>query len=153
MPNKQYGNWEELTVAADKKCSSILESKVARVAKDIVYEHIISDIYEAYTPKPNGWVGGKTYKRRNLLRRKSNIYHKRISDNEILITSNVPASKSVVKGWSFRNRYEGAFLKMLESGNPGIWRGGFARPAISNAQKEIEKSTQIKQMIQAELNK
>ena len=62
-----YANWEALTAAAQKKCEGILQRDVAPVAAEILRKHILSDIYGAYTPKQNGWVGGSTYQRRFVL--------------------------------------------------------------------------------------
>ena len=159
MPNTQFDSWDSLADAVQQRCKTILDKDVAPIAKKIVRQHINDDIYEAYTPKENGWVSSDgtptTYKRRNLLLKRGAIYHEFTTkkNDEIIITSKVTASPAVVKGWSFHNRYPGAFLKLLESGNMGIWHGGFPRPAIGNAQKEIDKSPQINAVIQAGLNK
>ena len=156
MP-KSCDNWEILTDVVQQRCATILDKMVAPIAKEIVRKYIETDIYGAYTPKENGWVTTDgtptTYKRRRLLLKRGAIYHKFSAVDEIMITSNVTASPAVVKGWSFRNRYPGAFLKLLETGNMGIWRGGFPRPAIGNAQKEINKSSQISRVIRQELSK
>lgn len=150
-----YDTWEGLTTAAQQKCVRILDKDIAPVAKEIVRRHILSDIYESYTPKENGWVNARgeraTYQRRYSLTKRGSVYHKFISKDEIIITSNAPASTPIVKGWRFRNK-TGGFLEMLELGDMGIWRGGFPRPAIGNAQKEINKSPQIKALIKAGLN-
>lgn len=156
MP-KSCDSWEILTDVVQQRCATILDKSVAPIAKEIVRKHIETDIYGAYTPKENGWVTTDgtptTYKRRRLLLKRGAIYHKFSAVDEIMITSNATASPAVVKGWSFRNRYPGAFLKLLETGNMGIWRGGFPRPAIGNAQKEINKSSQISRVIRQELSK
>lgn len=149
MPD--YRSWEELCDAAQKKCHDILKRDVAPVAKRIVIEHIQSDIYDVYEPIKNGWVNGTTYRRRNVL--KGSVYHTFIHDDEIMVTSNATASKSVVPGYSFHNRRPGSFLKLLETGNMGIWRNGFPRPAIGNAQKEIDQSSKIRDAIQSGLNR
>lgn len=156
MP-KNCDSWEALTDVVQQRCATILDKSVAPIAKDIVRKHIETDIYGAYTPKENGWVSSDgtptTYKRRRLLLKRGAIYHKFSAADEIMVTSNVTASPAIVKGWSFRNRYPGAFLKLLETGNMGIWRGGFPRPAIGNAQKEIDRSSEISRVIRQELNK
>ena len=156
MPNRQFEDWDLLTDAVQSRCATILDKKVAPIAKNIVRKHIQTDIYDVYTPKENGWVlsdgSPTTYKRRYLLLKNGAIYHTFSKSDEIMITSNVTASPAVVKGWSFRNRYPGAFLKLLETGNMGVWHGGFPRPAIGNAQKEIDKSLQIRSVISQELN-
>lgn len=157
MSVRVFDDWEGLTGAVQQRCVSILDEKVAPIAKEIVRRHIQTDIYGAYTPKENGWVTSNgrrtTYKRRQLLLKRGALYHEFSAPDEIIVTSKVTASPSIVKGWSFRNRYPGAFLKLLETGNMGIWRKGFPRPAIGNAQKEINKSSQIKQVIRQELDK
>lgn len=148
---KIYSDWESLVSGAQDACHTILDTDVAPIARDIVKKHIKTDIYDAYSPKPNAWVNGTTYQRRNLLT--SSVYHKFIKDDEILITSDAPASKSVVKGYSFRNRRSGAFLSLLESGNMGIWRRGFPRPAIKNSQQEINTSDKVDKAIQRGLRR
>ncbi len=145
MPD--YDSWETLTAAAQEKCKLILEKDVAPIAKDILKRHIRIDIYDTYTPIPNGWVNGQTYKRRHVL--DNSVYHSFISDDEILITSNATASKPVIKGYSFHNRRPGSFLKLLETGRMGIWAHGFPRPAVGNAQAEINRSSAIKSAIRA----
>lgn len=149
MPN--YSSWEELCEAAQQKCHEILKRDVAPVAKEIVKKHIQHDIYDAYTPIPHGWVGGTTYQRRHTL--PGSVYATFVHDDEIMITSNVTASKSVVPGYSFHNRRPGSFLKLLETGRMGIWRGGFPRPAIGRAQEEIDHSSAIRRAIQSGLDR
>lgn len=126
MPD--YDNWEELCEAAQGRCKDILSRDVAPVAIQIVKKHIQKDIYDAYTPITGGWVNGTTYSRRHVL--EGSVYHTFIHDDEIMVTSNATASKSVVKGYSFHNRRPGSFLQLLESGHMGIWRHGFPRPAF-----------------------
>lgn len=155
MPAKQYEDWDSLTSAVQSRCKQILDKQVAPIAKRIVKKHIQTDIYDAYTPKEDGWVSGgkrETYKRRYSLLKRGTLYHTFIKDDEILVTNDVHAMPAIVKGWSFRHRYPGAFLKLLEIGNMGIWRGGFPRPAISNAQKEIDKSSEIRKVIKRALD-
>lgn len=152
-----YDDWDSLVAAAEKKVTRILKQDVAPIVEEIVQSHIQSDIYYAYSPRPGAWVNGSTYQRRHFL---ENNVTSSLSDSETLfVTSTATASPSVVKGYSFRNRYPGAFLKMLESGNTGIWRKGFPRPAISNAQIEIDDNLQsgsisraIEQGIKREFN-
>jgi len=146
-----YDSWEGLCDAVQKKCNDILKRDVAPVAKEIVKKHIQSDIYDVYTPKTNAWVGGTTYKRRFVLL--GSVYSTFTHEDEIMVTSNATASKSVVPGYSFHNRRPGSFLKLLETGNMGIWRGGFPRPAIGNAQKEIDRSSAIRNAIQSGLDR
>jgi len=136
-----YDNWEDLVAAAQDRCAVILEKDVRPVIEEIVLRHIHDDIYSVYKPKIGRWVDGTTYERRYSLLSKKNLYHE-MQDNgkTLMVTSIAKASPSVVKGYSFHNRRPGSFLSLLESGNMGIWAGGFPRPAISNAQREIDKS-------------
>lgn len=146
MADQLFSDWESLISAVDAKASKILKTDVAPIAEDILKEHIKSDIYDVYTPIENGWVNGTTYKRRHILEGAVTTI---VQDkNTILITSTATASPAVVSGWSFHNRYPGAFLKLLEVGNMGIWNGGFPRPAVSNTQKEFDTSQKIKSAIQ-----
>lgn len=135
-----YDDWDDLVSAAELKIATILKQDVAPIVEEIVQSHIQSDIYYAHTPRPGAWINRTTYQRRHAL--ENNIVSS-FSDKETLfVTSTASASPSIVKGYSFRNRYPGAFLKMLESGNTGIWRRGFPRPVINNAQIEIDDNLQ-----------
>jgi len=156
MP-KNCDSWETLTDVVQQRCAAILDKRVAPIAKEIVRKHIETDIYGVYTPVENGWVDSAwtraTYERRYSFLKRGAIYYSFSKPDEILITSDAKVSPPVVKGWSFRHRYPGAFLKLLETGNMGIWKAGFPRPAIGNAQKEIDRSSQISRAIRQELNK
>ena len=146
MADRFFSDWESLVSAVDAKATQILQRDVAPVAEDILKKHIKSDIYDVYTPKSNGWVNGTTYQRRHALEQAVTTI---VQDKHtILVTSTATASPAVLSGWSFHNRYPGAFLKLLEVGNMGIWRGGFPRPAVTNTQNEIDTSQEIKSAIQ-----
>ena len=142
-----YSDWESLVNAVDQKAFKILQTDVAPVAEGILKKHIKSDIYDVYTPKENGWVNGETYRRRYALEQAITTI---VQDkNTILVTSTATASPAVLSGWSFHNRYPGAFLKLLEVGNMGIWNGGFPRPAVASTQNEIDSSSAIKNAIKS----
>lgn len=146
MADRFFSDWESLVSAVDARAAQILQRDVAPVAEDILKKHIKSDIYDVYTPKPNGWVNGTTYQRQHALEQAVTTI---VQDKHtILVTSTATASPAVLSGWSFHNRYPGAFLKLLEVGNMGIWRGGFPRPAVTNTQNEIDTSQEIKSAIQ-----
>lgn len=119
------------TSALDTSAARIvLMEYVAPVVEEILRKHIESDIYGAYNPK--------TYTRSNSLT--ANVRSMLISDNELLVTSTaVPNTPHV--GWYSSG--DGAFLYMLEVGDLGWWRKGFPRPAISNAQREVDSSTAV----------
>lgn len=160
MADKFFADWDSLVNAVNKVASNVLKNDVAPVAEDILVKHIKSDIYDAYTPKQNGWVTPQglptTYVRRHVLEGSVTSYLIGNKDT-LFVTSRATASQSVVKGHSFRNRYDGSFLKLLESGNMGIWRGGFPRPAVKNTQDDIDRSRRItsaiRQGIQREIGK
>lgn len=148
----EYSDWESLVAAAQKECPKILTKHVKPVMEDIVLSHILTDIYWAYEPKEGGWFGG-TYQRRGSLLDEENLYYElQDRDTTLLVTSKATPSPSVIKGYSFHNRRPGAFLKMLEGDDLGIWSGGFPRPAISNAQEEINRSGDIVKAIQTGIN-
>lgn len=146
-----FSDWDELVTAVNQKLSVILREEVAPVAEGILAKHIKSDIYDAYTPKENGWVNHTTYTRRHIL--ESSITTISEDENTILITSKASASPAIVNGWSFQNRYPGSFLELLEVGHMGIWHGGFPRPAVGNAQKEFETSQKIKSVIEKSIKR
>lgn len=145
MSDQYFSDWDSLIKAVDDKAENVLKKDVAPIAEELLRKHIKSDIYDVYTPRENAWVNGSTYQRRHVLEESITSF---MSDkNTLLITSPATASPAIVKGWSFHNRYPGAFLKLLESGNMGIWKRGFPRPAVSNTQDEIDQSPKIKSAI------
>lgn len=147
MPD--FSSWEELCAAIDSCCKDILLNDVASVAKDILKKHIETDIYGAYSPKSGGWFAGVLYETPYSRRHALEGAIEAIMDdpNTMTITSSASANQSLVPGYSFSNRYPGAFLQMLENGNMGIWRKGFSRPAVKNTQKEIDSSSKIQRAI------
>lgn len=147
MADQFFSDWEELVSAVDAKASKILKQDIAPIAEDILKRHIKSDIYDAYTPKENGWVNSTTYQRRHVL--EDGITTIVQDRHTILVTSIATASPAVLSGWSFHNRYPGSFLKLLEVGNMGIWNGGFPRPAVANTQNEIDSSNAIRNAIKS----
>ena len=139
MADIYFSDWDRLVKEVDKKATQILKKDVASVAENILKKHIKSDIYDAYTPKENGWVNGTTYQRRHIM--EDAVTSVLQDHNTLLVTirKDVTASPSIIKG--------GAFLKLIESGNTGIWRSGFPRPVVSNTQAEFETSSEIKSAI------
>ena len=114
---------------------------VAREVEKILRKHIQSDIYGAYRPQSGMWVYGTTYVRRSYL--EDYVYHEILPDGTLLVSSNAVANQSIVPGYEFSNE-ENGFLQLLESGHMGIWRNGFPRPVIANAQKEADNSPVIR---------
>lgn len=148
MADKYFSDWESLVKAIEVSAEKILKKYAAPAANDLLKKHIQEDIYNVYTPKPNAWVNGTTYMRRHVLENNIVINTSNISGGaELFITSSAAASPSVVRGYSFKNRYNGAFLKLLESDNLGIWKNGFPRPAVTNTQREFDEGNDIKEAI------
>lgn len=144
-----YDNFNDLISAIESKIPQVLEDYAVPVMKDILCQHIYTDIYQSYVPTPNGWIGGSTYqRRRNLPNSLYDIIEREDDGYVAMVTSNETFSP-IISGYSFNNNYNpGAFLEMIETGNMGIWKSGFPRPAVSNAQKEINTSSQLKEAIQ-----
>lgn len=145
---KRYTSFNGLKAGIDRDLKVILERDVAPIMEEILREHIESDIYGVYTPEEGAWVNGTTYQRRHTLSAGvMHFFNKR--ENQINVTSNVTASPAVVTGYSFHNRRPGVFLQMLENGDMGfLWRSPrvmstFPRPALSNAQEEINNNPRI----------
>ena len=136
---------DDLVNAVSSVNSDDVIQRVANEVEAILLKHIKSDIYDVYTPKEGAWVGGTTYQRRHVL--ESGIKTTLEEDGTLLTTSDAPAGQCVVKGYNFSNADSG-FLQLLESGHMGIWRNGFARPVIANAQKEVDESTKIKSILE-----
>lgn len=156
MADRFFSDWESLVSAVDAKATQILQRDVAPVAEDILKKHIKSDIYDVYTPKENGWVlkaettaSGRdkyvriTYQRRNDLI--DAVSSRMMGKHTLFISSNAKVNTSLFGTFQ---HHEGAFLELLESGNMGLWRGGFPRPAVTNTQNEIDTSHEIKSAIQ-----
>ena len=132
MADVYYDDWDSLVKAAENSAKKILETDVAPVAKE------------------NGWVTPTgeptTYTRRHVLENSITSYM--LSDNcTLLVTSTATASKAIVPGYSFRNRYDGSFLKLLEVGDMGIWSGGFPRPAVKKTQDEFDQGVKVNRAI------
>jgi len=106
---------------------------IAPIMESILEKHIRKDIYGAYSPRQ--------YERRGTL---YNLETKLINNDTIFVTNNAQPNKPA-KGW--HASHDGAFLEMLAVGDLGWWRKGFPRPAVANAQQEIDSSYKIKSAI------
>lgn len=139
-----YDSIEELIagIKATPKEEALLKC-VPEVTK-ILRKYIKSEIYGAYEPQPNAWVGGSTYKRRHVL--EDNITAEFDGDNAIVVSSGAAPNKSIF-GHETSSEDSG-FLRLLESGNMGIWKSGFARPVISFAQKEVDGNARIQSILE-----
>ena len=136
-----YSSIEELVAAASAATQKVLENDIAPLVEDILRNHISSDIYGVYSPRPGAWVRGTTYHRRHVL--EGEITSWTDGMNTLFTTSIAVPSRPVVKGYSVHGGRDGGFLKLLGEGNMGIWRRGFPRPAVMNAQREVNSSKQI----------
>lgn len=145
-----FDNVDDLVNAISSVNSEDVIQRVANEVEAILLKHIKSDIYDVYTPKEGAWVGGTTYQRRHVL--EGGIKSTLEEDGTLVTTSDAPAGQCVVKGYNFSNADSG-FLQLLESGHMGIWRNGFARPVIANAQKEVDESTKIKSILENEMKR
>ena len=140
-----FDDVDELIGALSITNTDEVVQQVANEVQAILLKHIKSDIYDAYTPKEGAWVNGTTYQRRHVL--EGNIKSTLEPDGTLLTTSDAPAGQSIVKGYNFSNADSG-FLQLLESGHMGIWKNGFPRPAVTNAQREVDSSSRIKSILE-----
>ena len=130
-------DWAILTEQAQDTLDCILLCDVSPIAEKILKERIAEDIYAAYTPA--------YYQRRHVL--EQSVEGDITSPGTLLVTSTANASPFLLKGYSFENRYPGAFLELLEVGNMGFWRKDFPRPAVAMAQEIIDRSAEIQRAI------
>lgn len=150
----EYDGFPALAAGVNDVISDILynggSSSVAVAAKKIYLKHVQNDVYSAYTPKEGKWVGGTTYIRRYTL--EHGAYVKMEDPTTLIASSDAEADDCVVPGYFFSNENQG-FLRLIESGNTGIWKHGFPRPFVTNAQKEFDSSSEISRAIQNEINR
>ena len=118
---------------------------VAPVVEEILRRHIQTDIYDVYTPKEGAWIGGETYERSHLM--EDNLTSYVIDGDTLFTTAMTTADDPIVQGYEFSSNYPGAFLEMLANGNMGIWKSGFPRPAVENAQAEVDNSSAVRQAV------
>ena len=136
-------DWEALVSQAQTKLDAVLQNGVAPVAEKILKERIAKDIYAAYTPA--------YYERRHVL--EQHVESNLTGCGTLLVTSTAGVSPSIIPGYTFENRYPGAFLEMLETGNMGFWRKNFPRPAVARTQEELDKSREIDRVIRDSLKR
>lgn len=146
MASHTYNSYEELVAAVNAAIPKILTDYIAEVAEDILLEHIETDIYDAYTPKAGGWLNDSTYPRRHALEQGVDSWLE--SSDTLLITSKANPSPAIISGHSVYGGESGGFLQLLESGNMGISGCQFPRPAVSQAQAEVDSSPAIMAALQ-----
>lgn len=137
--------------------NDIMMNEVADKVAEILLKHIQSDIYDAYSPKvtrwgswratPPGWVRLNDrevqYSRRGSLMYDALGMYRAMQGDELFVTADAEANEAVYGSWSPQGH--GSFLQMLESGPGPVWKGAFPRPAISNAQEEVDSSPEIQE--------
>ena len=138
MAGGVYDSVEEFLAAVEAAIPTVAEEYIAPYIEDILSAHIESDIYGVYSPKPNGWVHG-TYHRRHAL---TGAIQSTFSGGVLSTTSTAAPSPSITGAGTWGSA-QGAFFDLLASGNMGLWRGGFARPAIPQAQAEVDASADV----------
>ena len=144
-----YSNIKDLFDAAESKIENILVNYVSPVADDIVHKHIVDDIYGAYSPVG---AAGYGYERRGQLASEDNIQNYIVGDNELLVTNEAEPSPSI---WNDNSGGEpDRLLYWIEYGlvpnyfNYNDYPWMHSRPAIQNAQEEINTSDKIADAIQ-----
>lgn len=138
MAGGVYNSVEEFLAAVEAAIPEVAEEYIAPYVEDVLSRHIESDIYDVYTPKEGGWVHG-TYHRRHALTGGIQSVFK----GDVLSTTSTAAPSPSILGAATWGSAEGAFFDLLASGNMGLWRNGFPRPAIPKAQAEIDGSTDV----------
>lgn len=135
----------------DAEAKEVLEKYVLPIMEEILLAHITLDIYGGYVPKEYGWIGGKTYQARYSLTSRSDLYHE-IDGNTIMVTS-LAEPEDI---WDGFNGEPGGFLQILEEGNMGAWTRvtgkKLPRPALSEAQKTVDKSKTIEKAVERGIN-
>lgn len=143
-----YKNMKEAMAGVQKAIDKVLTKDVAPLVEEILSEHIKSDIYDAYTPIENGWVGNQTYSRRHAL--EGAIFSKMVDKYTLSTTSSAAPGKPIVKGKRAYGGKKGQFFDLIESNNHGIWDRsghGFPRYPVRNAQAEVDANTHIVDVI------
>lgn len=144
-----YSNWSGLIAAVQEKCGEILDEFVRPVAEDILHEHIRDDIYASYSPVGRD-AGG--YDRRDALGGRGNTVGE-VQDNNLLVVTNIAPPSPSVFGSARAGAGEDELLYWIENGlvpnyfneHDYVWM--HPRPAVENAQDEINISSDIRAAI------
>lgn len=153
MAQRCFDNWESLISGVQEVVPEILEIDAAPKAKHILRTHIGKDIYRAYRPKTNGWIGrgenGKwqktTYQRRGTLA--FDVFAKLEDTKTLVVSSKTAPGEAVVPGHTTYGGETGGLLRLLEGSRHGIWRGGFPRPAVKNTIKDFKTNAGLRAAI------
>lgn len=144
MARKEISDLQGVDIGlTEAQIRTVLNEYVAPVMREILLNHIASDIYGAYSPKEYAWIGGETYHRKGSLLSEMALYSE-ITGNTIFMTSD--AEPENLWGGGLGGGH-GAFLAVLEAGDMGAWtrvtHRWLARPALSGAQEEVDTSPLI----------
>ena len=151
MVRAYYEDWSSLVAGAQDACNYVLANDIRKTAVAELYRKIKDVTYGSYQPRKGAWKHGdspdNTYQRRYSLLHRSvggsgGLFYDIWDYNTLLVSSKARAMPSVVKGYSFHHRYDGALLALLESDNhgfldknPGTY--GFPRLAVSDAEEAL----------------
>ena len=157
MPDDKWcDSVEELLQSGNSDGSLVGEeyvNVVKNLGKEVLERYINNNIYGSYTPKENGWVKkGKskktgqevwiraTYERRYDLTKK--IFADTEDNGTVVVVSTRASVMDPISGadWDDGGDPGWSFLKLLESGNMGLWAGGKARSVIKEAQEYVDSS-------------
>lgn len=142
----------------------ILLNEVADEMEKILMSHISSDIYGGYSPHiyrhwgatPPGWKavsqdGKIQYQRRGSLLNRGDIVREIVDGNTAFVSSDAKPNQSVY-GSSWVPYGTGAFLMMLST-HPGSFASHIVRPALQNAQAEVDTSGAVQKAFERGLKR
>lgn len=118
-------------------------AEIRKLGEEVLRRHIETNIYGVDKRGSGTWVHGTTYSRRHAL--PATVYSY-VAGNTVYVTASGAPSTPIRNGASFDSSEPGSFLGLLESGNLGFltrtsrYAPGFPRPAVSNAQAEVDGS-------------
>lgn len=126
-----FDSFAELEAHLMEELRSIIHNDIPSIVDDVIKEHIVSDVYGAYTTP-------KWYDRRPLMKYGDNLKHYE-GDLSLLVTDETPGNTPVFPGY----QPSGTDLSFiindgLQGNKNGMWRRAFARPYIDNAQKDVD---------------
>ena len=130
-----FSNQKELMAAINANIDAALREAAPKV-KDILLSHIKSDIYDAYDPK--------FYERRGALESGNNIVWQ-VTDHTLVVKDMTPGNTPIGVGKTpAGNQLIGIIQTGAQGNGLGKWKGAFARPAVANAQDELDNSSVIR---------
>lgn len=129
-----FSNQKELMAAINANIDAALQQAAPKV-KEVLLSHIQSDIYDAYQPQK--------YERRGLLGSGENIVWD-VTDHTLTVKDMTPGNTPIGVGRTpAGNQLIGIIQTGAQGNGLGKWKGAFARPAVANAQDEVNQSSII----------